>query len=129
MIVIAIIAILAAFAIPAYQDYTKRTYVAEGLNLASAAKLAVTEYAATNGPMDAATAAANCLKDPTDTFLVNFCNGAFGLPAASEITGQAVFGVGIANTGRIFIMYNEKVAKQNDDVLDGIGNNGYQRSY
>lgn len=38
MIVIAIVGILAAIALPAYQDYTKRTKVVEGLNLASAAK-------------------------------------------------------------------------------------------
>jgi type IV pilus assembly protein PilA len=43
MIVVAIIAILAAIAIPQYQDYTKRTKVSEGLVLADAAKLAVAE--------------------------------------------------------------------------------------
>ena len=44
MIVVAIIGILAAIAIPAYQDYTIRSKVSEGLNLASAAKSAVSEY-------------------------------------------------------------------------------------
>ena len=43
MIVVAIIGILAAIAIPAYQDYTVRSKVTEGLNLASAAKVAVAE--------------------------------------------------------------------------------------
>jgi type IV pilus assembly protein PilA len=43
MIVIAIIGILAAIAIPQYQDYTIRTRVSEGLSLAGAAKVAVTE--------------------------------------------------------------------------------------
>jgi len=43
MIVIAIIGILAAIAIPAYQDYTVRTKISEGLNLAGAAKLALAE--------------------------------------------------------------------------------------
>ena len=43
MIVVAIIGILAAIALPQYQDYTIRTRVSEGLSLASAAKTAVTD--------------------------------------------------------------------------------------
>ncbi|MBS0364430.1 MAG: pilin [Proteobacteria bacterium] len=49
MIVVAIIGILAAIAIPAYQDYTIRSQVTEGLNLASAVKTSVAEYFAQNG--------------------------------------------------------------------------------
>ena len=44
MIVVAIIGILAAIAIPAYQDYTIRSQVTEGMSLASGAKTAVAEF-------------------------------------------------------------------------------------
>jgi type IV pilus assembly protein PilA len=49
MIVVAIIGILAAIAIPAYQDYTIRAQVTEGLNLAAPVKTAIAEYYAQNG--------------------------------------------------------------------------------
>ena len=49
MIVVAIIGILAAIAIPAYQDYTIRSQVTEGLNLASAVKAGVSEFYANAG--------------------------------------------------------------------------------
>ena len=49
MIVVAIIGILAAIAIPAYQDYTIRSQVTEGLNLAGALKAAVAETLAQTG--------------------------------------------------------------------------------
>ncbi len=44
MIVVAIIGILAAIAIPAYQDYTIRAQISEGLTLSAGAKTAVSEY-------------------------------------------------------------------------------------
>lgn len=50
MIVVAIIAILAAIALPAYQDYTVRARVSEGLSLATSAKLSVAENAANGRP-------------------------------------------------------------------------------
>ena len=49
MIVVAIIAILAAIAIPAYQDYTIRSQVSEGLSLADGAKTAIAEFYSNKG--------------------------------------------------------------------------------
>jgi type IV pilus assembly protein PilA len=53
MIVVAIIGILAAIAVPAYQDYTVRARVTEGLTLAAAAKVAVAENASNGAAFDA----------------------------------------------------------------------------
>jgi prepilin-type N-terminal cleavage/methylation domain-containing protein len=49
MIVVAIIGILAAIALPAYQEYTIRAYIAEGLQLAGGAKTAFLDYWVNNG--------------------------------------------------------------------------------
>ncbi len=49
MIVVAIIAILAAIAIPAYQDYVIRSQVSEGMSLASGAKAAVWDFMSNTG--------------------------------------------------------------------------------
>jgi len=55
MIVVAIIGILAALAIPAYQDYTIRSKVSESASLSGAAKTAVDIYYSENGDVDALT--------------------------------------------------------------------------
>ncbi len=62
MIVVAIIGILAAVALPAYQDYTIRARVSEGLVLASSYKTAIAETFASEGPagMAACTDATTC---------------------------------------------------------------------
>jgi len=89
MIVIAIIGILAAIAIPAYQDYTIRSKVSEGLNLAGAAKLAVSET-----------------YDSLGGFALN--NTSYGLPLLASITGNYVASVS-AVQGTISVVYNNNL--------------------
>ena len=56
MIVIAILAILMAIAIPAYQDYTTRAKITEGISMTAPAKLAVAETSSSLGGLSAITA-------------------------------------------------------------------------
>ncbi|GMV68170.1 MAG: hypothetical protein AMXMBFR76_06090 [Pseudomonadota bacterium] len=58
MIVVAIVGILAAIAIPAYQDYTTRARVSEAIGFAAAAKTAVSESVISTGSLPADNAAA-----------------------------------------------------------------------
>ena len=63
MIVVAIIGILAAVALPAYQDYTTRAKVSECVGMLSACKTAVTEFYSSQGEMPADAAQAGCIAD------------------------------------------------------------------
>lgn len=67
MIVVAIIGILAAVAIPAYQDYTIRAQASEGLSLMAAAKTAVTETYLNDGAWPADRTAAGMSANAVDT--------------------------------------------------------------
>ncbi|ENW3209401.1 pilin, partial [Neisseria gonorrhoeae] len=78
MIVIAIVGILAAVALPAYQDYTARAQVSEAILLAEGQKSAVTEYYLNNGEW------------PAD-------NGAAGVASSSSIKGKYVESVTVTN--------------------------------
>ncbi|HFB6249602.1 TPA: pilin [Neisseria gonorrhoeae] len=78
MIVIAIVGILAAVALPAYQDYTARAQVSEAILLAEGQKSAVTEYYLNNG------------KWPAD-------NGAAGVASPADIKGKYVKEVKVEN--------------------------------
>ena len=98
MIVIAIIGILAAIALPAYQDYTKRARVGEALSLAGGAKTAVTEYYSSNNAWPTANASA-------------------GLPAGSTITGNTVKSVAVGTGGAITVTLNDKVTDNATMVL------------
>src|SRR5918994_3257890 len=80
MIVVAIIGILAAIAIPAYQDYTIRSQVTEGLNLAAPAKASVAEVYANRGDWPA---------DNTEA----------GIGSSASIVGKYVTSVSIGSGG------------------------------
>ena len=65
MIVVAIIGILAAIALPAYQDYTIRAKISECAGVAAACKTSVSEYYASENSLPATSAVAGCAS--TDT--------------------------------------------------------------
>jgi type IV pilus assembly protein PilA len=96
MVVVAIIGILVAVAVPQYQDYIARSRVVEGMNLSSSAKLAVTEAFASRGTvlMDEAT------------------NGAFTFTPT-----RSVKLIEITPSGAIAIDYQVSVAPEGKNTL------------
>ena len=86
MIVVAIIGILAAIAIPQYQNYVARAQASEALSLASGAKVAVAEYVNTNGAFAAT----------TDCTSATDCNAKYGLETGTTIKGKYVSQVVVA---------------------------------
>ncbi|MCX7513734.1 pilin [Frateuria hangzhouensis] len=111
MIVVAIIAILAAIAIPAYQDYTIRSQVSEGMSLSDGAKTAVAEYYSNKGTW------------PTS-------NGAAGLAASTDIMGSYVESVEV-DEGQIIAKFSKNTPQKASTKIDGktlilspVANNG-----
>jgi type IV pilus assembly protein PilA len=78
MIVIAILGILLAIAIPAYSDYTVRARVSEGLNVASAAKSAVSETRLSSGAWPTTNPIAGLATTITSTYVTGVVVGAAG---------------------------------------------------
>ena len=105
MIVVAIIGILAAIAIPAYQDYTIRAQVSEGLSLADGAKTAVGEYFTNRGVF------------PTN-------NTSAGLSADTSITGNYVSKVTVAqvnaSSGTITALFSNAGTHKANAAINGL---------
>lgn len=103
MIVIAILGILMAIAIPAYNDYTIRAKVSEGINMAAGAKLAVTEHVLSEGSW------------PAD-------NAAAGLEV--DITSEFVSSINVNNTGLITVAVDSDTGTTGNITLQGATNAG-----
>lgn len=129
MIVIAIIGILAAVALPAYQDYTVRGRVTEGLAMAAEAKALVADNAANGSPLATGGLGTGLTIAPLGTpatLPAHFCTGGatctsnFGNAAGTGATSQNVVSMMVTNaSGQIDIRYTTRVdiAARNTLVL------------
>jgi type IV pilus assembly protein PilA len=99
MIVVAIIAILAAIALPAYQDYIIRSQVSEGSVLADGAKTAVAEFFSNRG-----------------TYPTN--NASAGLATDTSIQGKYVSKLGVA-TGVLTATFSKGTPQRANAAIDG----------
>lgn len=111
MIVVAIVGILAAVAVPMYLDYAVRSQIAEGLNVAGGAKTAVTEYYQDRGVF------------PAD-------NTQAGLEAPANIQGKYVASVSVAGAAITILYGNQANAKINGQTVtliatDNLGSVGW----
>jgi type IV pilus assembly protein PilA len=93
MIVVAIIAILAAIAVPAYQNYLVRSQVAEAVSLADAAQTGVAEFVSNTGRFPGS-------------------NQSAGVPSYTSITGKYVASVDVASTGQVVALFNSTTANK-----------------
>jgi type IV pilus assembly protein PilA len=110
MIVVAIIGILAAIAIPAYQDYTIRSQVSEGLTLASDVKAGIAEYTAQTGDWPA-----------------DLAEAGLGSGAATDKSGRYVLSIDVQD-GTVTITYgndaNSRIDGETLAIQPFTNNNG-----
>lgn len=93
MIVVAIIGILAAVALPAYQDYVKRAHASEGLSMSNGVKTAVMEFWSIQGAF------------PTS-------NTDVGIQPAADYANNAVESIAVGADGVITVTFNQKFGNQ-----------------
>jgi type IV pilus assembly protein PilA len=113
MIVIAIIGILAAIAIPAYQNYTIRSQVTEGLSLADGWKTSISEYYAQNGSFPTASGTSG---------------GAGTIAVSGASVGKYVGSINVSTGGNIIVDYtgsqvNTKLSSQLLGLYPGLDAN------
>lgn len=120
MIVVAIIGILAAIALPAYQDYTIRAQVSEALSLTNGLKTSVSDYYATKGTFPVDNAAAVCGATPAPNSCTGYKN--------TDNKGNFVSQVDVIN-GALQVTFGNKVNAKLDKAtlavvpgIDAAGN-------